>query len=94
EYFRRIVLSTIVINTLLMDIKYHEQSQSLTDALEYRNLVFTSLFAIEIILKIIADGCLQYIKNAYNLFDSPIVIMSLIKLQGTKNSGLSVFTYI
>ncbi|CAF0857877.1 unnamed protein product, partial [Rotaria sordida] len=90
KYFRRIVLSAIVINTLSMGIEYHGQPPSLTNALEYSNLVFTTLFAIEMILKIIADGCLEYIKNAYNLFDSGIVIMSLIELQGNKNSGLSV----
>jgi len=90
KYFRRIVLSAIVINTLSMGVEYHGQPQSLTNALEYSNLVFTSLFAIEMILKIIADGCLKYIKNAYNLFDGVIVMMSVIELQGNKNSGLSV----
>lgn len=90
KYFRRIVLSAIVINTLSMGIEYHGQHESLTNALEYSNLVFTSLFAIEMILKIIADGCLKYIKNAYNLFDGGIVIMSVIELQGNQNSGLSV----
>jgi hypothetical protein len=73
-----------------MGVEYHGQPQSLTNALEYSNLVFTSLFAIEMILKIIADGCLKYIKNAYNLFDGVIVMMSVIELQGNKNSGLSV----
>ncbi|CAF4743003.1 unnamed protein product, partial [Rotaria sp. Silwood2] len=38
----------------------------------------------------IADGCLQYIKNAYHLFDSPIVIMNRIELQENKNSDLYV----
>jgi len=90
KYFRRIVLSAIVINTLSMGIEYHGQPQSLTNALEYSNLVFTSLFAIEMIFKIIAEGCLKYIKNAYNLFDGVIVIMSVIELQGNQNSGLSV----
>jgi hypothetical protein len=90
KYFRRIVLSAIVINTLSMGIEYHGQPPSLTNALEYSNLVFTSLFAIEMILKIIADGCLKYIKNAYNLFDGAIVLMSVIELQGNQNSGLSV----
>jgi hypothetical protein len=90
KYFRRIVLSAIVVNTLSMGIEYHGQPPSLTNALEYSNLVFTSLFAIEMILKIIADGCLKYIKNAYNLFDGGIVLMSVIELQGNKNSGLSV----
>ncbi|CAF3704659.1 unnamed protein product [Adineta steineri] len=90
KYFRRIVLSAIVVNTLSMGIEYHGQPTSLTNALEYSNIVFTSLFAIEMILKIIADGCLKYIKNAYNLFDGGIVLMSVIELQGNKNSGLSV----
>ena len=90
KYFRRIVLSAIVVNTLSMGIEYHGQPPELTNALEYSNLVFTSLFAIEMILKIIADGCMKYIKNAYNLFDGGIVLMSVIELQGHKNSGLSV----
>ncbi|UJR33723.1 hypothetical protein I4U23_021150 [Adineta vaga] len=90
KYFRRIVLSAIVINTLSMGIEYHGQPMSLTNALEYSNIVFTTLFAIEMVCKIIADGCLTYIKNAYNLFDGIIVIMSVIELQGNKNSGLSV----
>ncbi|CAF3425077.1 unnamed protein product [Rotaria socialis] len=90
KFFRRLVLSSIVINTLSMGIEYHGQPPSLTNALEYSNLVFTSLFAIEMIFKIVAEGCLKYIKNAYNLFDSAIVIMSIVELQGNKNSGLSV----
>ena len=90
KYFRRIVLTAIVINTLSMGIEYHGQPQSLTNALEYSNLVFTSLFAVEMVLKIIAEGWLKYIKNAYNLFDGGIVVMSIIELQGQKNSGLSV----
>jgi hypothetical protein len=90
RYFRRIVLSGIVVNTLSMGIEYHGQPDSLTNALEYSNLVFTTLFAVEMILKLIAEGCLKYIKNAYNLFDGAIVILSVIELQGNKNSGLSV----
>ena len=90
KYFRRIVLSAIVVNTLSMGIEYHGQPQSLTNALEYSNLVFTCLFAIEMVLKLIAEGFLPYIRNGYNLFDGGIVIMSVVELQGNKNSGLSV----
>lgn len=90
KYFRRIVLTAIVVNTLSMGIEYHGQKKSLEIALEYSNIVFTTLFAIEMILKLIADGCLKYIRNAYNLFDGGIVLMSVIELQGNKNSGLSV----
>ncbi|CAF4257689.1 unnamed protein product, partial [Didymodactylos carnosus] len=90
KYFRRIVLTAIVINTLSMGIEYHGQSISLTNALEYSNVVFTTLFALEMIFKLFAEGFLKYIKNAYNLFDGGIVVMSVIELQGKNNSGLSV----
>ncbi|CAF3665036.1 unnamed protein product, partial [Rotaria sp. Silwood1] len=90
KYYSHIVLSAILMNTLLMGVEYHGQPQSLTNALEFCNLAFALLYAIEMILKIIADGYLQYIKNIYNLFDSAIVIISIIELQGHMNSGLSV----
>ncbi|CAF3190743.1 unnamed protein product, partial [Rotaria sp. Silwood2] len=90
KYYSHIVLSAILMNTLLMGVEYHGQPQSLTNALEFCNLAFALLYIIEMMLKIIADGYLQYIKNIYNLFDSAIVIISIIELQGHMNSGLSV----
>ncbi|CAF4118553.1 unnamed protein product [Rotaria sp. Silwood2] len=90
KYFDRIIFSAIIINTLSMSIEYHGQSQSLTNVLEYSNYVFTILFTIEMLFKIIAEGCLKYIKNLFNIFDGGIVLISLIELYGTKHSGLSV----
>ncbi|CAF0857896.1 unnamed protein product [Rotaria sordida] len=90
NYYNHIILSAILINMLVMGVEYHGQPQSLTNALEFCNLIFALLYIIEMILKIIADGYLQYIKNIYNLFDSIIVIISIIELQGHTNSGLSV----
>lgn len=90
KYYTNIVLSAILMNTVLMGVEYHGQPQSLTNALEYSNLAFALLYAFEMILKIIADGFLEYIKNIYNLFDSGIVIISIIELHGHNNSGLSV----
>ncbi|CAF1642584.1 unnamed protein product, partial [Didymodactylos carnosus] len=55
KYFRRIVLTAIVINTLSMGIEYHGQPPSLTNALEYSNIVFTILFVLEMVLKIFAE---------------------------------------
>ena len=39
------------------------------------NLVFSVLFAIEMILKIVASGVFGYIKNGFNVFDCIIVIL-------------------
>lgn len=38
-------------------------------------MVFTSLFSLEMLLKVLALGLFGYIKNPYNGFDSIIVII-------------------
>jgi len=43
--------------------------------LEYSNIFFTSLFAVEMLLKMVAEGFFGYIKNGFNLFDSFIVVL-------------------
>ncbi|CAF2632351.1 unnamed protein product [Rotaria sp. Silwood2] len=90
KYFDRIIFSAVIINTLSMALEYHGQPQLLTNVLEYSNYVFIILFTIEMLFKIIAEGCLKYIKNLFNIFDGGIVIISLIELLGAKHSGLSV----
>ncbi|CAF0833175.1 unnamed protein product [Rotaria sordida] len=90
KYFDYIIFSAIIINTLSMAIEYHGQPQLLTNVLEYSNYFFIILFTIEMFFRIIAEGCLEYIKIPFNIFDGGIVLISLIDLYGTKNSGLSV----
>ncbi|CAF3048488.1 unnamed protein product [Rotaria sp. Silwood2] len=90
KYFDHFIFLAIIMNTLSMSIEYHGQPQSLTNVLEYSNYVFIILFTIEMLFKIIAEGCLKYIKNLFNIFDGGVVLISLIELYEAKHSGLSV----
>ncbi|XP_034043558.1 voltage-dependent T-type calcium channel subunit alpha-1I-like isoform X2 [Thalassophryne amazonica] len=90
RYFNRGIMIAILINTLSMGIEYHEQPQELTDILEISNMVFTSLFSLEMLLKLLALGLFGYIKNPYNGFDSIIVIISVWEIVGEAEGGLSV----
>ncbi|XP_067353747.1 voltage-dependent T-type calcium channel subunit alpha-1H-like isoform X2 [Channa argus] len=90
RYFNRGIMIAILINTLSMGIEYHEQPQELTDILEISNMVFTSLFGLEMLLKLLALGLFGYIKNPYNGFDSIIVIISVWEIVGEAEGGLSV----
>ena len=47
----------------------------LTQMLEYSNLLFTVLFAVEMMLKLTADGLVGYIRDGFNVFDGFIVIL-------------------
>ncbi|KAM9857400.1 voltage-dependent T-type calcium channel subunit alpha-1H-like [Aulostomus maculatus] len=90
RYFNRGIMIAILINTLSMGIEYHQQPQELTDILEISNMVFTSLFSLEMLLKVLALGLFGYIKNPYNGFDSIIVIISVWEIVGEAEGGLSV----
>ncbi|XP_037293759.1 voltage-dependent T-type calcium channel subunit alpha-1G isoform X2 [Manduca sexta] len=98
KYFQQGILLAILINTLSMGIEYHNQPEELTVIVEISNIVFSAIFAIEMILKIVAEGPFKYISNGFNVFDGVIVILSAFELaQSMGNekdlaggSGLSV----
>uniref|UniRef100_A0A8D0PBI8 Ion transport domain-containing protein n=1 Tax=Sus scrofa TaxID=9823 RepID=A0A8D0PBI8_PIG len=90
KYFNRGIMVAILTNTLSMGVEYHEQPDELTNALEISNIVFTSMFALEMLLKLLACGPLGYIRNPYNIFDGIIVVISVWEIIGQADGGLSV----
>ncbi|XP_052759343.1 voltage-dependent T-type calcium channel subunit alpha-1G [Galleria mellonella] len=98
KYFQQGILLAILINTLSMGIEYHNQPEELTVIVEISNIVFSAIFAVEMLLKIIAEGPFKYISNGFNVFDGIIVILSAFELAQSighekdlaGSSGLSV----
>ncbi|XP_055678127.1 voltage-dependent T-type calcium channel subunit alpha-1G isoform X3 [Lutzomyia longipalpis] len=96
KYFQQGILLAILINTLSMGIEYHNQPSELTTIVETSNIVFSAIFALEMLLKIIAEGPFRYISNGFNVFDGVIVVLSVVELcqqflgEREGNSGLSV----
>ncbi|XP_041093888.1 voltage-dependent T-type calcium channel subunit alpha-1I [Polyodon spathula] len=90
KYFNRGIMMAILINTISMGIEHHEQPEELTNVLEISNIVFTSMFALEMILKLTAFGFFNYLRNPYNIFDGIIVIISVCEIIGQSDGGLSV----
>ncbi|XP_023189639.1 voltage-dependent T-type calcium channel subunit alpha-1I-like [Xiphophorus maculatus] len=90
KYFNRGIMMAILINTISMGIEHHEQPEQLTNVLEICNIVFTSMFSMEMILKLTAFGSFNYLRNPYNVFDGIIVIISVCEIVGQSDGGLSV----
>ncbi|XP_035379416.1 voltage-dependent T-type calcium channel subunit alpha-1I [Electrophorus electricus] len=90
KYFNRGIMIAILINTISMGIEHHNQPEELTNVLEICNIVFTSMFTLEMILKLTAFGFFQYLRNPYNIFDGIIVIISVCEIIGQSDGGLSV----
>jgi voltage-dependent calcium channel T type alpha-1I len=67
-----------VLNTLSLAVDTFDQSEKKEKFLEVCNLVFTWLFAAEMVFKIIGLGPSLYTKDVYNVFDSVVVILSIV----------------
>ncbi|CAF0840530.1 unnamed protein product [Rotaria sordida] len=80
----------IILNTLFMALDQPGQSEKMTRILTVGNYVFTSIFATESILKIIALTPAKFFKNGWNVFDLIIVTVSVVELGLAGVKGLSV----
>ncbi|CAF4313559.1 unnamed protein product, partial [Rotaria magnacalcarata] len=80
----------IILNTVLMAIDHHGQSEKTTRILMAGNYIFTSIFTAESILKIIAMTPVNFLKSGWNVFDLLLVSVSLIELGLANVKGLSV----
>ncbi|XP_043500315.1 voltage-dependent calcium channel type A subunit alpha-1 isoform X23 [Polistes fuscatus] len=75
EYF---IMILIVLNTLLLMMKFHRQSEAYKNTLKYMNMCFTGMFTVECILKIAAFGVRNFFKDSWNTFDFITVIGSIV----------------
>jgi hypothetical protein len=87
-------MATIMLNMVQMALQYENAPVGLEDSLEFMNYIFSAIFFVEAVLKIIAYGD-TYFENAWNKFDFFVVISSIldiliILLQSSKLSFLAV----
>jgi len=52
--------------------------------------IFSGVFALEALVKIMAFGLLEYLKNRWNCLDLSIVVINLIELSLQNVKGLSI----
>jgi voltage-dependent calcium channel L type alpha-1D len=80
SWFDYFILACIILNTILMAINWYGSPNSLENSLEYVNYVFTGIFTLEAIIKLIAFGIRDYFDKGWNIFDFVIVVISYITL--------------
>uniref|UniRef100_A0A8C4T536 Sodium channel protein n=1 Tax=Erpetoichthys calabaricus TaxID=27687 RepID=A0A8C4T536_ERPCA len=80
----------IVLNTLFMAMEHYPMTEHFESVLSTGNLVFTGIFAAEMVFKIIALDPYYYFQTGWNIFDSIIVTLSLVELGLADVEGLSV----
>uniref|UniRef100_A0A4X2KW15 Voltage-dependent L-type calcium channel subunit alpha n=1 Tax=Vombatus ursinus TaxID=29139 RepID=A0A4X2KW15_VOMUR len=76
--FEYMMFVLIMLNTLCLAMQHYEQSKIFNDAMDILNMVFTGVFTVEMVLKVIAFKPKGYFSDAWNTFDSLIVIGSIV----------------
>ncbi|XP_061567347.1 voltage-dependent P/Q-type calcium channel subunit alpha-1A isoform X5 [Cololabis saira] len=82
--FEYTIMAMIALNTVVLMMKYDGASDTYEAVLANLNIVFTSLFSLECVLKIIAFGVLNYFKDAWNIFDCVTVLGSITDILVTE----------
>uniref|UniRef100_A0A671XAR6 Voltage-dependent L-type calcium channel subunit alpha n=1 Tax=Sparus aurata TaxID=8175 RepID=A0A671XAR6_SPAAU len=77
-YFEYLMFFLIMLNTLCLGMQHCNQSDHVTKLSDTLNLIFTVLFTVEMILKLMAFKARGYFGDPWNVFDFVIVIGSVV----------------
>jgi voltage-dependent calcium channel L type alpha-1D len=69
-----------MINTVTLAMKFYRQPEVYTNVLDFLNLIFTAVFALEFVFKLAAFRFKNYFGDAWNVFDFIIVLGSFIDI--------------
>ncbi|KAL6456562.1 hypothetical protein MHYP_G00351060 [Metynnis hypsauchen] len=78
--FEYVMFVLIILNTLCLAIQHHGQSHLFNYAMDILNMVFTGVFTVEMILKLVAFKPRGYFGDAWNVFDALVVIGSVVDI--------------
>uniref|UniRef100_A0A8P4GB51 Voltage-dependent L-type calcium channel subunit alpha n=1 Tax=Dicentrarchus labrax TaxID=13489 RepID=A0A8P4GB51_DICLA len=93
-YFEYLMFTLILLNTICLAMQHHGQTINFNDAMNILNMLFTGLFTVEMILKLIAFKPRGYFSDPWNVFDFLIVIGSIIDVILSEiNVSTIVFPY-
>ena len=67
-------------NTITLSLDKYPSDDEYEQNLESSNLVFTLIFAFEMVVKLFGLGLKDYLRDSFNIFDGSIVLLSLIDL--------------
>lgn len=79
DRFDMAIMTCIILNMLQMGCFAEGMSEGMIWFLEFTNVIFTTVFIVEAVLKLIAYGK-SYFANAWNKFDFFVVVSSIMDL--------------
>eukprot|EP01062_Namystynia_karyoxenos_P002769 TRINITY_DN1097_c0_g2_i1.p1 TRINITY_DN1097_c0_g2~~TRINITY_DN1097_c0_g2_i1.p1 ORF type:complete len:2446 (+),score=704.96 TRINITY_DN1097_c0_g2_i1:141-7478(+) len=87
SHFNTVIIVCILLNAMALAVDHHGQSSELEKTLDTANVVFTVIFALECVLKLVGLGVWDYFSDGWNTFDALVVLVSLGELGFLGSSG-------
>ncbi|XP_070400944.1 voltage-dependent L-type calcium channel subunit alpha-1D isoform X4 [Nothobranchius furzeri] len=85
--FEYIMFVLILGNTLTLAVQHYEQSKLFTSIMDILNMIFTVVFTIEMVIKLMALRAHHYFIDPWNSFDALIVVGSVLDIAVSEFSG-------
>ena len=80
QCFVMFIMYLIIANTICLAVDHYPANPEFTNTVDAINALFSLVFAIEMVLKLLALGLLEYLQDTTNVFDGIIVILSVVEL--------------
>ncbi|KAG2461110.1 CAC1G protein, partial [Polypterus senegalus] len=78
HYLDLFITVVIGLNVITMAMEHYQQPQVLDEALKICNYVFTIIFVLESVFKLVAFGFRRFFKDRWNQLDLAIVLLSIM----------------
>ena len=91
--FELAIIVLIILNMIAMAFEHYGQPESYDDALDLLNIVFTTIFTLEALVKIMGLRW-HYFRRAWNIYDFIICIVSIIGKRRYINIEILILIYV
>ena len=86
-FFENLMTLSVLANTIVMALDRYGNDEEMEANLDFYNLIFTWIFIVEMVLKLLAMGPKKYVGEPMNLLDGACVLISIFELVVTSNEG-------
>ncbi|TWW81637.1 Voltage-dependent T-type calcium channel subunit alpha-1G [Takifugu flavidus] len=92
HYLDLFITIVIGLNVIAMSMEHYQQPEELTEALKICNYIFTLIFVLESVFKLVAFGFRRFFKDKWNQLDLVIVLLSImgITLEKIEEASLPI----
>ncbi|XP_016087231.1 dihydropyridine-sensitive L-type skeletal muscle calcium channel subunit alpha-1 [Sinocyclocheilus grahami] len=80
KFFNWWVLLVVLLNTLVIAMEHHNQTEGLTSFQDTANVILLACFTIEMVMKMYAFGPRAYFMSIFNRFDCFVVTIGILEI--------------